>query len=343
MITGGPSPFDDPRQLDEHSRHAVGEAIAGSLARGIPVVYREGGEIVREHPDGAREICHPADQTLVACLPALGWFELAAGVPLEPLTPGKKIMRVFAGPNGSGKSTIFEYIAKRYESGKFINADYIAAALRRDGRFSLAGFGLSATEDDVRAALQSSSWGWEESGNAEIASMIVEPGPEIRVKTGRPDHSAAIVADIARQLMMKEGRHFSVETVMSHPSKLELIWEARRLGYTCYLYYICTDSPAINVERVRTRVSLGGHDVPAANIAARYHRSLLLLRPAINLSYRAFLFDNSERVSNPGSDAGGLLRLEYKEGSPLQLFRGAVPGWISKHALGAESPSEAGR
>jgi predicted ABC-type ATPase len=108
------------------------------------------------------------------------------------------------------------------------------------------------------------------------------------------------------------------------------MWEARRRGYTCYLYYVCTDSPTINVERVRTRVGMGGHDVPTASITARYHRSLLLLRPAIALAYRAFLFDNSEKVTDQKSDAGRLLCLEFKEGAMLHRFRRSLPPWIDR-------------
>jgi predicted ABC-type ATPase len=83
------------------------------------------------------------------------------------------------------------------------------------------------------------------------------------------------------------------ETVMSSADKIGLLADARLIGYRVYLYYICTDSPLINLARVANRVLDGGHDVPAEKIASRYGRSLSQLPDAIKLCDRAYLFDNS--------------------------------------------------
>lgn len=48
------------------------------------------------------------------------------------------------------------------------------------------------------------------------------------------------------------------ETVFSHPSKLELIRQARALGYFVRLFFICTESPRVNIERVANRFACGG-------------------------------------------------------------------------------------
>jgi predicted ABC-type ATPase len=86
---------------------------------------------------------------------------------------------------------------------------------------------------------------------------------------------------------------FSFETVMSSPDEVALLEKARSLGYRSYLYFIATEDPQINIARVKSRVHLGGHDVPVDKIVSRYARSLDLLLPAIRQSNRAYLFDNS--------------------------------------------------
>ena len=75
-------------------------------------------------------------------------------------------------------------------------------------------------------------------------------------------HASAIV-EFLREKLLVEQASFTVETVMSHPSKVALLEKAQRAGYRTYLYYIATDDPAINVSRVANRVKLGGHPVPS--------------------------------------------------------------------------------
>ena len=50
---------------------------------------------------------------------------------------------------------------------------------------------------------------------------------------------------------------------------------ARDHGYKVYLYYVGTEDPLINVQRVQEiRVKEGGHNVPKNKIIDRYHRSM---------------------------------------------------------------------
>ena len=81
---------------------------------------------------------------------------------------------------------------------------------------------------------------------------------------------------------------------MSARDKVELLAEAQSLGFRTYLYFIATRSPKINIERVRSRVASGGHDVPRDKIVERDHRTLALLEGAIRASHRAFLFDTTD-------------------------------------------------
>jgi predicted ABC-type ATPase len=49
-----------------------------------------------------------------------------------------------------------------------------------------------------------------------------------------------------------------LESVISSPDKVQLLEQARQLGYRTYLNFIATDDPAINISRVQNRVKQGG-------------------------------------------------------------------------------------
>ena len=115
---------------------------------------------------------------------------------------------------------------------------------------------------------------------------------------------------------------------MSHASKVELLAQAQAVGYRTYLYFIATDDPAINISRVRNRVGLKGHNVPADRIEQRYHRSLALLMAAIQHANRAYVFDNS--VFN--EDKKHTWLAEITEGRKLELNSDQIPAWF-KHAV----------
>ncbi|WP_235507334.1 zeta toxin family protein [Acidovorax sp. Leaf78] len=61
-------------------------------------------------------------------------------------------------------------------------------------------------------------------------------------------------ADARRATLLREGADFSSETVFSHPSKLTLIEDAQRCGYTVALYIVALDDPARLLPRVAQRV-----------------------------------------------------------------------------------------
>jgi predicted ABC-type ATPase len=104
---------------------------------------------------------------------------------------------------------------------------------------------------------------------------------------------ASVAGDFLRQKLLDQKLSFTFETVMSHPSKVDLLASAQQAGYRTYLYFVATDDPDINISRVRSRVKLGGHAVPEDRIVKRYHRSLDLLMQAIQHTNRAYVFDNS--------------------------------------------------
>lgn len=67
---------------------------------------------------------------------------------------------------------------------------------------------------------------------------------------------------------------FAIETTLSTRSYLNLISQAKEMGYTVQLLFFWLDSPEIALNRVKKRVSEGGHDIPTEVIYRRYKRGI---------------------------------------------------------------------
>lgn len=147
------------------------------------------------------------------------------------------------------------------------------------------------------------------SGKSTLTNYLIEAGVDFgeyinpdeiaaRLDAPEPQRSsrAQAIADYHRDRCLGSRLSFSFETVMSHPSKVDLMIRAVDAGYDVTLYFVCTSDPEINVKRVENRVSTGGHDVPRERIVARYWRTLNLLSHAALVARRTVLFDNSALV-----------------------------------------------
>jgi predicted ABC-type ATPase len=105
-------------------------------------------------------------------------------------------------------------------------------------------------------------------------------------------YDAARVAAQTRARLIEVRRSFIAETVFSHPSKLELVDAAHAADYTVVLHVLLIPQE-LAVQRVRHRVSAGGHDVPEEKIRERYQRLWALVAAAIVRSDSATIYDNS--------------------------------------------------
>lgn len=108
------------------------------------------------------------------------------------------------------------------------------------------------------------------------------------------DLEAAKLAEKQREEHLSSMQQFCFETVMSTDRNLKLLQKARRKGYFIRCYYILTVDPMINVQRVKSRVSSGGHDVPEEKIISRYDRALDLVKDVVTVSDICHIYDNSE-------------------------------------------------
>lgn len=94
--------------------------------------------------------------------------------------------------------------------------------------------------------------------------------------------------------LIESKQDFCYETVLSHPSKLQLFELAKNNKYKTYLYFLFTNNKELNVERVAQRVKEKGHNVDKALIKERYTRSMKNIPAAVKLADTAYLIDNSE-------------------------------------------------
>lgn len=207
-----------------------------------------------------------------------------------------KRLRILAGPNGSGKTSIYKDLRDAFNWGVFVNADMIEQSLRTDGELNLSVYGVSnISKEQLAEAFNQSS----QVQNSKCRLENIELVDDVLILnnvTLLDSYFSAFVASFIQLSLMEKGVSFSFETVMSHPSKLEIMQYAKEKGYRVYLYFVSTLSPEINVGRVKTRVAEGGHNVDADKVRARYERSLQQLAAAIRLSDRAYIFDNSDKT-----------------------------------------------
>lgn len=233
-------------------------------------------------------------------------------------------MRVFAGPNGSGKSTIIKEIEKIVSTRPYINADDIERTCREKKFINLSDYYIETDNKTFSDFINSST----------LYKKALQDGYNIDltfsdniIKTSDTTHSyeAAIISAFIRNLLIDNGISFSFETVMSHPSKLDLFRKAKEKGFVNYLYFIATEDVEINIARVAGRVILGGHPVHPDKIKERYERTLALLPQMIQYCHRCFIFDNSFEEYR--------LIAEIVDGKEIIGHYDDIPAWVNKYVI----------
>lgn len=231
---------------------------------------------------------------------------------------------MFAGPNGSGKSTLKSVIRPDL-LGVYVNPDEIEKRIRESSRLSLIEFQVQRSSRQVFEFLKSSSLLKQANLLQHVDKLSVDRGLLEFNSVPVNSYFASVISDLIRSALLEQGTSLTCETVMSSPDKVALLETAQSKGYRTYLYYIATESPRLNIDRVRNRVRQGGHPVPEEKIITRYARSLGLLSEAIKHSNRAYIFDNSGESH--------LWIAEITNGMHLEFRSNDIPQWFKKHVL----------
>lgn len=139
---------------------------------------------------------------------------------------------------------------------------------------------------------------------------IIDPDAIARAMASGNPAEAARAALRRRRAALQAGRTHLVETTLAGSGVLRHMEAARRAGYRIELHYVSVDSPDLALDRIRTRVASGGHDVPEPDVRRRFARSLANLPAAIALSGEARLYDNTnpDRPHREVAVVGGAAR-----------------------------------
>ena len=108
-------------------------------------------------------------------------------------------------------------------------------------------------------------------------------------------HAGRIMLERIEELMSNKV-DFAFETTLTTLSYTNTIRLAKELGYTITLLYFWLNDVNLAIERVKNRVSEGGHNIPEETIKRRYYRGMHnLTNRFINICDYWIVINNSSR------------------------------------------------
>ena len=235
-------------------------------------------------------------------------------------------LRMLAGPNGSGKSTLAAQLSSDYAVNlyRFLNADLLFAEVVQSHRTACP---FSIDNAELVQFVARSTYPREYKRPFESGEIYIDEEDYLHFSAnGINSYSVAIVADFFKEQYLKHRISFSFETVFSHPAKIDILRRAQAAGFKTYMYFVATENPVINVNRIKERVALGGHNVPEEKTRSRYLRCMEQVRYALPYLNRAYFFDNSTEQS--------LYLAEYESEVGFTLHSELLPSWFRRFVLG---------
>ncbi|AKA69446.1 MULTISPECIES: zeta toxin family protein [Clostridium] len=115
-----------------------------------------------------------------------------------------------------------------------------------------------------------------------------------------------------------EGISFNQETTLSGKSIIKNIKLAKQNGFYLVMNYIGVENVEIAKERVRIRISKGGHGISSEAIERRYIESLVNLNRVIDICDKINIYDNTEMLKIVMSIENG--KIVWKDRK--------IPNWI---------------
>lgn len=143
---------------------------------------------------------------------------------------------------------------------------------------------------------------------------------ELKDASMEASYKAAELAETRRREHLQQGKSFVSESTFSHPSKLELISDAKDAGFRVIVYHVNLRSPELSVNRVEKRFTEGGHNVPENKIRERFERNPALIKAALLQAERGYVYDNSSLNKDPA------LVMKFKAGKIIEVSD-SVPAW----------------
>ena len=120
--------------------------------------------------------------------------------------------------------------------------------------------------------------------------------------------------------LFQEEKSFSQETTLCGRSIIGYINRAKEQGYCIEMHYVGVDSPDIAKERVKNRVSNGGHGISDKDIERRYKETLEKLKEVLPVCDLVAIYDNSFDIRRFAI---------YKQGVCVKISKN-VPRWFKE-------------
>jgi predicted ABC-type ATPase len=171
---------------------------------------------------------------------------------------GTPVFWIVAGPNGAGKTSLVQtpLFVDLLSSVKFINPDAMCLRLLQERGYPT----------------------WNDCPMEILRPLFIQAAEE---------------AYSLLESGIRSNELVGVESVMSTDKYRPLIEQVKQRDGFFGMIYIGLSSPSLSAQRVKVRVSQGGHDVPADKLAERWHRSLEKLPTFLSLASQFWVFDNS--------------------------------------------------
>jgi predicted ABC-type ATPase len=119
---------------------------------------------------------------------------------------------------------------------------------------------------------------------------------------------------------MDEGKDYAFETTLGGNTMAELLQKAAAHGSEVRVWYVGLEGPELHIARVKSRVAIGGHDIPADKIRQRYTYSRLRLIELLPVLAELRIFDNSaEGDPQKGQRPSPRLLLHMKWGRIVEM------------------------
>lgn len=112
-------------------------------------------------------------------------------------------------------------------------------------------------------------------------------------KNPKDQITAARIALSRRKEYIEKGITFNQETTLTGNRILKTIEEVKNNGYKIIMNYVGVEKPEIAIERIKIRVSRGGHHIPDDVVEKRYYESLKNLEKIASLCDELRVYDNS--------------------------------------------------
>jgi predicted ABC-type ATPase len=131
-----------------------------------------------------------------------------------------------------------------------------------------------------------------------------------------------VALEKARDTAISESKDFAFETNFSSDLTMDLANKFKENGYAINLIYVGLDNTILAESRVKTRVNLGGHDIPTETINFNFAEGIK--RVQNNLAF----FDSSSFFSTVPKL--GIVAYHDKSTHDLKLFDKSVT-WFDRH------------